>query len=98
MGEEALITLIKAFGIPAALSVALVVSLWKGFSWFAVKVIEPLTARQLKFLDDLDKAFDRQAQAIDSVQRAVDSIRDTLKSQELLLQRLLTNGDRKTQG
>lgn len=96
MGEEALLTLVKAFGIPTALSVALVVSLWRGFSWFATKVIEPLTARQLKFLDDLDKSFDRQAQAIDSVQRAVDSIRDTLKSQEMLLQRLLSNGDSKT--
>lgn len=94
MGEEAAFgALIKAYGFPAAFGVALLVSLWRAFTWLANNVITPLTARQLKFIDDLDKAFEQQAQAISSVQRAVDSIRDTLKNQEILLQRF-TNGDR----
>lgn len=93
MGEEAFIALVKSFGVQAALAIALIVSMWRAFGWLATNVITPLTTRQLKFLDDLDKAFEQQAAAINSVQRAVDSIRDTLKKQELLLQRHF-NGDR----
>lgn len=94
-GEEAFLALLKSAGVPAAIAAAVVFSFWRGMSWMATNVIQPLTARQLKFLDDLEAAFGRQAQSIDSVQHAVDSIRESLKSQEQLLQRLL-NGDRTT--
>lgn len=94
-GEEAFLALLKSAGVPAAIAAALVFSCWRGMAWMATNVIQPLTARQLKFLDDLEQAFGRQAQSIDSVQHAVDSIRESLKSQEQLLQRLL-DGDRTT--
>ena len=96
-GEEAFLALLKSAGVSAAIAAALVFSCWRGMAWMATNVIQPLTARQLKFLDDLERAFEKQAQSIDSVQHAVDSIRESLKSQEQLLQRLL-NGDRTPRG
>lgn len=98
-GEEALLNLIKSFGVPTALSVAIVISIWRAMSWFATNILKPLTDRQLKFMDDLENSYQKQSVAIEAVARAVEAIRVSVATQELTLQRLLNNnGDRQPKG
>lgn len=93
--EESFLSLVKAFGVPTALSAAVIYSLWKAGGWLGSKVIEPLMNRQMRFFDDLDKAFDRQASALEAVCRAVEAMRQNLHAQELLLQRLYDDIERR---
>lgn len=97
-GEEALISLFKSFGVPTALSIAIVVSIWRAMSWTATNILKPLADRQLKFMDDLESCYQKQSAAIESVAHAVEAIRVSVATQEINLQRLLNNGDRQSKG
>jgi hypothetical protein len=87
--EESFVQLVKSLGVPSALAVAVVYSIWRAFGWLGANVIGPLLKRQMQFFDDMDHAFERQAVAIETLSRAVEQMRNTLHAQEQVLQRAL---------
>jgi hypothetical protein len=86
--EDGFLAILKNFGVPTALGAAVIYSLRSALIWLGVKIVEPLMARQMRFFDDLDKAFDRQASALEAVCKTVELLRQNLHAQEVLLQRL----------
>lgn len=95
-GEEAFFNLIKSLGVPTALSIAIVFSIWRAMGWLADNILKPLTDRQLKFMDDLEASCQKRSVAIEAVARAVEAIRVSVATQEHTLQRLLNNADRES--
>lgn len=84
MDETGFVKFVETFGWKAGVAVVLMAAV----RYLVTKVIEPWTARQIRFFDDLDKAFERQTVAIETLGRTCDTIRLMLSSQEKLLERL----------
>lgn len=53
-----MVTIIRDLGLPVALLLGMGWGLYQGICWFGTKVILPLQARHLTFLDKVEAAID----------------------------------------